>query len=135
MVAAQADWQPWSDAAVGSALAQDRAVFVDFTAAWCVTCQVNKRLVLQADEVERRFNELRVVRLRADWTNRDPAITSALARLDRSGVPVYALYLPPAREPQLLPEVLTRRLVLDALARVGPLAAAPSSPANTKEQP
>jgi thiol:disulfide interchange protein DsbD len=115
-VAAAGDaWQPWSEQAVAAALAEGRPAFVDFTAAWCVTCQVNKRLVLQADEVERRFDDLGVVRLRADWTNRDPAITRALSRLDRIGVPVYALYLPAQQQPRLLPEVLTRRLVLDAL--------------------
>jgi thiol:disulfide interchange protein DsbD len=108
-------WRPWSERAVQEALAQGRPAFVDFTAAWCVTCQVNKRLVLQSDEIERRFEQLKVARLRADWTNRDPEITRALARLERSGVPVYALYLPQQRQPQLLPEVLTRRIVLDAL--------------------
>jgi thiol:disulfide interchange protein DsbD len=108
-------WQPWSEAAVQAARAQGRPVFVDFTAAWCVTCQVNKRLVLQASEVERRFDQLGVVRLRADWTSRDPAITQALARLERSGVPVYAMYVPTRPQPELLPELLTRRIVLDAL--------------------
>jgi thiol:disulfide interchange protein DsbD len=128
-------WQPWSEAAVQEALAQGRPAFVDFTAAWCVTCQVNKRLVLQADEVERRFQQLGVVRLRADWTNRDPAISSALARLERSGVPVYALYLPARREPQLLPEVLTRRLVLDALDRAEQVATLSPVRQSTQEQP
>jgi thiol:disulfide interchange protein DsbD len=115
--AAPGAWKPWSESAVQEVLAQGRPAFVDFTAAWCVTCQVNKRLVLHADEVERRFEQLNVARLRADWTNQDPAITRTLARLQRSGVPVYALYLPQQREPQLLPEVLTRRIVLDALER------------------
>jgi thiol:disulfide interchange protein len=124
---AQGAWQPWSEDAVHAALEQGRPAFVDFTAAWCVTCQVNKRLVLQDAQVERRFDQLRVVRLRADWTNRDPAISSALARMDRSGVPVYALYLPPQREPTLLPEVLTRRLVLDALDRAAPAATVSSA--------
>jgi thiol:disulfide interchange protein DsbD len=82
-----------------------------------VTCQVNKRLVLNAQAVERRFEELRIARFRADWTNRNPAITAALARMNRSGVPVYALYAPPGGAPVLLPEVLTRRLLLDALER------------------
>jgi thiol:disulfide interchange protein DsbD len=115
--AAQGAWQPWSEEAVRSALAQGRPAFVDFTAAWCVTCQVNKRLVLNAQAVERRFDELGVARFRADWTNRNPAITAALARMNRSGVPVYALYSPPGGPPVLLPEVLTRRLLLDALER------------------
>jgi thiol:disulfide interchange protein DsbD len=113
-------WNAWSEAAVRAGLARGAAVFVDFTAAWCVTCQVNKRLVLQSDEVAGRFEALGVERLRADWTNRDPAITAALERLQRSGVPVYALYLPGRAAPILLPEVLTRRIVLDALDAVRP---------------
>jgi thiol:disulfide interchange protein len=117
---AQGQWQPWSEAAVQAALSQGRPVFVDFTAAWCVTCQVNKRLVLHSDAVDRRFTELGVVRLRADWTNRDSAITAELARLKRSGVPLYAVYTPARREPVLLPEVLTRATVLDAINTLNP---------------
>jgi len=113
--AAQGAWQPWSEEAVRNALAQGQPAFVDFTAAWCVTCQVNKRLVLSAQAVERRFDELGIARFRADWTNRNPAITAALARMNRSGVPVYALFSPAGGAPVLLPEVLTRKLVLDAL--------------------
>jgi thiol:disulfide interchange protein DsbD len=124
---AQGAWQPWSEEAVHSALAQGRPAFVDFTAAWCVTCQVNKRLVLSAQAVERRFAELGIARFRADWTNRDPDITAALARMDRSGVPVYALYAPAGGAPELLPEVLTRRLVLDALERASNQAAQASA--------
>ena len=125
---AEDQWQPWTEAAVQAALSQGRPVFVDFTAAWCVTCQVNKRLVLHSDEIDRRFTELGMVRLRADWTNRDPAISAALARLNRSGVPVYAVYTPARREPVLLPEVLTRAIVLDALSLDPRQARAPSEP-------
>jgi thiol:disulfide interchange protein len=92
-----------------------RAVFVDFTAAWCVTCQVNKRLVLNADDVRAGFAGRNVALVRADWTRRDADITQALAALGRNGVPVYVLYRP-GKEPLLLPEVLQRQTVLDALA-------------------
>ena len=112
-----ADWQPYSDAAVATHLAQGRTVFVDFTAAWCVSCQVNKRLVLNQPDVLADFNAAKVVRLRADWTRRDADITAALARLGRNGVPVYAL-LRPGQSPQLLPEILTVGLVRSALAGV-----------------
>jgi len=90
-------------------------VFVDFTAAWCVTCQVNKRLVLDSAEIRAAFARKNVALVRADWTRRDPDITRALTALGRSGVPVYALYRP-GKDPVLLPEVLLRRTVLDALA-------------------
>jgi thiol:disulfide interchange protein DsbD len=108
-------WLPWSEQAVRAALAEGTSVFVDFTAAWCVTCQVNKRLVLDSQPIAQRFAALGVQRLRADWTRRDPAITAALTSLQRSGVPVYALYEPQRAAPTLLPEVLTRTLVLQAL--------------------
>ena len=96
-------------------LAAEGPVFVDFTAAWCVTCQVNKRLVLSDPAVLDAMAERKVALVRADWTRRDPDITRALTALGRNGVPVYALYRP-GREPLLLPEVLTARIVADALA-------------------
>ena len=92
-----------------------RTVFVDFTAAWCVTCQVNKRLVLNDSVVRDAFARRDVALVRADWTRRDPVITQVLTALGRSGVPVYVLYRP-GKEPLLLPEVLQREMVLDALA-------------------
>lgn len=110
-------WEPWSPAALITARAANAAVFVDFTAAWCVTCQVNKRLVLSRDVVLADFAEAGVHLMRADWTRHDPEITRALTALGRSGVPVYALY-PPRGEPILLPEVLTHTSILAALARL-----------------
>jgi thiol:disulfide interchange protein DsbD len=90
-------------------------VFVDFSAAWCVTCQVNERLVLNDAEIRQAFASRKVELVRADWTRRDPTITSALAALGRNGVPVYVLYRP-GKDPLLLPEVLRKQIVLDALA-------------------
>jgi len=108
-------WRPYSEARVAELVAQGKPVFVDFTAAWCVTCQVNKQLVLARPETERAFAERGVVLLRADWTRQDPEITRVLAGLGRNGVPVYVLYRP-GREPRLLPEILTREAVQSALA-------------------
>jgi thiol:disulfide interchange protein DsbD len=110
-----ARWQPFSPARVAELTASGRAVFVDFTAAWCVTCQVNKRIVLDTAAVRDAFAGRDVALVRADWTRRDPAITQALAALGRNGVPVYVLYRP-GKEPLLLPEVLQRQTILDALA-------------------
>jgi thiol:disulfide interchange protein DsbD len=114
---ASKDWGVWSVAQVDALRAQKRAVFVDFTAAWCVSCQVNKRVVLDTDAVRGAFERAGVERLRADWTQRDPAITAALAALGRSGVPVYVVWPADGGAPEVLPEVLTRDLVLGAIAR------------------
>jgi thiol:disulfide interchange protein DsbD len=113
--AAGTQWQNYTPATVAELTASGRAVFVDFTAAWCVTCQVNERLVLDTADVRSAFAQKNVALVRADWTRRDPDITRALTALGRSGVPAYVLYRP-GREPMLLPEVLLRQSVLDALA-------------------
>jgi thiol:disulfide interchange protein DsbD len=114
VLAADSRWEAFSVEKIRKYEAQGKTVFVDFTAAWCVTCQVNKQLVLQAPEVERAFRDSGVVRLRADWTRRDEEITRTLAGLGRKGVPVYAIYRP-GREPELLPEILTQDMVFTAL--------------------
>ncbi len=109
------DWQPWSAERVAQAQAEGKPVFVDFTAAWCVTCQFNKRTVLTRSDVEAAFEQRGVLRLRADWTRRDPAITAELARLGRSGVPVYAVYAAGSAGPRLLSEILSADEVIAAL--------------------
>ncbi len=113
--AAGKDWQPYTAAGVADLTAAGRTVFVDFTAAWCVTCQVNKRLVLNDADVRSAFARKDVALVRADWTRRDPEITRTLTALGRTGVPVYVFYRP-GKEPLLLPEVLLRQTVLDAIA-------------------
>lgn len=109
-------WQPFSPQKLASLRAQHKPVFVDFSAAWCLSCQVNERIVLDRPDIEAAFRKAGVVTMRADWTNHDDTITAALAKLGRSGVPTYALYSGGSgNPPQLLPEVLTKSIVLDAL--------------------
>ncbi|MGQ0709178.1 MAG: protein-disulfide reductase DsbD family protein [Rhodoferax sp.] len=108
-------WEPWSEQTVQAALAAQQAVFVDFTAAWCITCQYNKATVLSDPAVLAAFAQHGVQLLRADWTRRDPAITRALQALGRSGVPVYVL-LAPGRAPRLFSEILDAQELRDALA-------------------
>jgi thiol:disulfide interchange protein DsbD len=115
------DWQAFSEESLSEALGRGQPVFVDFTAAWCLTCQVNERLVLSTDRVLEAFRSRNVVLLKADWTRQDPVITAALEALGRSGVPVYALYGGEGDDgPDLLPAILTEGIVLNALAEALP---------------
>jgi len=111
----QGGWEPWSADAVTRYQAQGRPVLVDFTASWCLSCQVNERVALEQPSVQKAFQDAKVALLKADWTRGDDAITQALALLGRSGVPAYALYAPGEKNPRLLPEALTPGIVIDAI--------------------
>ncbi|MGI8769876.1 MAG: protein-disulfide reductase DsbD family protein [Acidobacteriaceae bacterium] len=109
-------WEPFTPSIVAQYQKQGRPVFVDFTANWCLSCQVNERVVLNRADVEARLHGSNVALVRADWTRHDDQIAHALEVLGRNGVPTYALY--PGVEgaaPALLPEVLTPGLMLDAI--------------------
>jgi thiol:disulfide interchange protein/DsbC/DsbD-like thiol-disulfide interchange protein len=108
-------WQPWSADRVSQLTGAGQPVFIDFTAAWCVTCQYNKKATLADAEVLADFDSKKVAMLRADWTRRDPAITAALTSLGRSGVPLYVLQVP-GKPPIVLTEILGKDEVRAALA-------------------
>ena len=112
-----ARWQPWSAERVQTALGAGQPVFVDFTAAWCVTCQYNKKTTLANDEVLNAFDAAKVQTFRADWTRRDATITAELQKLGRSGVPVYVLQAP-GQAPVVFSEILSVTEVKDALGRL-----------------
>lgn len=115
--AVSARWQDWQPGRVEQLAAQGQSVFVDFTAAWCVTCQYNKKTTLANAAVLADMDAKNVALLRADWTRRDPAVTAALALLGRSGVPVYVIYKP-GRAPVVLSEILSVDDVRAELARL-----------------
>jgi thiol:disulfide interchange protein len=111
-------WQPYSEQALNEARAEGHPVFIDFTAAWCLSCQVNERVVLRTAEVESALLKWHVVTMKADWTNSDPEITAKLASLGRASVPTYVMYPAAAGSAaDVLPELLTKNLVLKAIER------------------
>jgi len=116
---ASGQWGPWSLEKVDALLAEGRPVFVDFTATWCLICQVNKKVALHTDATEALLAERGIVALEADWTRYDPVITDALESFGRSGVPLYLLYTPDG-EVTVLPQSLTSGIVRDAVEKALP---------------
>lgn len=115
--AAPTAWRPFDDAAVRRLVAQGQVVFVDVTADWCVTCHANRALVVDSPEVARALAEPNTIAMLADWTRPDPRISDYLARNSRYGIPFNAVYGPEAPRGIVLPELLTREAVLDAIRR------------------
>ena len=113
-------WERFSRERMNQAVAGGKPVFVDFTAAWCITCLVNERVALDTPASRKAFEQAGVVKLKGDWTNRDPEITAVLKELGRAGVPLYLLWAPGAAQPKILPQVLTESLILSELAALPP---------------
>jgi thiol:disulfide interchange protein DsbD len=114
--AADAFWQPWSPERVEQLRGADRPVFVNFTADWCLSCQVNERVVFASDEVKKLFDAHGVAALKADWTNEDPRIAETLASFGRDGVPLYVFYPTGGASPRILPQVPTHGALREAFA-------------------
>jgi thiol:disulfide interchange protein len=111
-------WEPFTPERLAAARAAGRPVFVNVTAAWCITCLVNERVAL-GPAVSEALARKGVTALKADWTRRDPAITALLGSFGRNGVPLYVVYpAAPSAAPAVLPQVLTEGMVLEALERI-----------------
>jgi thiol:disulfide interchange protein DsbD len=108
---------PYTAAKLASLRAAGTPVFVDATAAWCITCLVNEDAVLSKPGVKQAFADRKVVYMVADWTNRNADVTALLRDNGRSGVPLYLYYAPGAKAPAILPQVLTESVVLSVLGR------------------
>jgi thiol:disulfide interchange protein/DsbC/DsbD-like thiol-disulfide interchange protein len=109
------DWQAFTPERLQAELEQGHFVFVDFTAAWCLTCKFNEANVLESQDVREAFQRRGIVKMKADWTNGDPVITKLLQRFGRPGVPLYVLYPGKSAEPIVFPELLTKSMVLEKL--------------------
>jgi thiol:disulfide interchange protein len=116
---ASGGWQTYSPAAVQQALKTGHPAFVDFTAAWCLSCKVNEKVALDINSTKKLFAKKHVALFRGDWTHSDPQITKTLREFNRDGVPLYLVYAPGnPTAPQVLPEVLTPGIVQDALQKM-----------------
>jgi suppressor for copper-sensitivity B len=110
-----ANWRPLDRNAIDRLVADGKVVFVDVTAEWCITCQVNKKLVIDSDQVQQRLDQPRVVRMRGDWTKPSDRIANYLASFGRYGIPFNAVYGPGAPEGIALPELLSQSRVVEAI--------------------
>ena len=110
-------WIPYSPSALEEALGRGQSVFINFTAKWCLSCQVNHRTTLSNKQVLATFQKQGVLLMEADWTSQDPLISQAISGYGRSGVPVYVYYPKNSQSSILLPEILTPRIVLEALVK------------------
>ncbi|MCB0349219.1 MAG: thioredoxin family protein, partial [Bdellovibrionales bacterium] len=109
----------YSEPTLQKYLQEGKPVFIDFTASWCITCQVNKRLVLHTDDIQNFFTTNNIILIKADWTNNDPAITKKLAEFNRNSVPLYVYYpvqsLAKNQKPSVLSEILSKQMIYNLI--------------------
>jgi len=115
------DWEPYSAQRLQSLRSQGQPVFLNLTAAWCISCLVNERATLADNSVQQAFQRAGIHLLKGDWTNEDPQVTRKLAEFGRSGVPLYVYYPRGPADPVVLPQILTPQMVLGALQSRSPL--------------
>lgn len=106
--------EPFSKEVVEAALQANRPVFINYTARWCITCQVNKSTVIESDTIKKLFKDKNVLYVEADWTNYNPPITKSLQEYKRESIPLYILRKPGEDEPIILPELLTEKSIINA---------------------
>ncbi|KAA3620051.1 MAG: DUF255 domain-containing protein [Calditrichaeota bacterium] len=112
------EWQPYSEELLAKLHENNQPIFIDFTASWCLSCKVNERVAF-SDKAGKKFKELGIATVKADWTNRDPVISKALEKFGRNSVPLYVLYDGKNATPHILPEIITESIILEAIQKVG----------------
>jgi thiol:disulfide interchange protein len=117
LASAETGYEPFTQQKLDALVASGRPVFVNMTAAWCITCLVNERTALSTEAVREALSGKNVAYLKGDWTNRNPEITRLLERFGRSGVPLYVLYRQ-GHDPVVLPQILTQSLVLEKIQQL-----------------
>ena len=117
-VSASALWQPFSPKLLEEAREQNKPVFIDFYAEWCVTCKANEALVLHTQKIEDAFKKKNVILMQGDFTRKDPIIFKWLQKYKKAGVPLYLLYIPSEKKPIVFPELITKKMILKALDKI-----------------
>ncbi len=119
VISEDASYEAYSDARLAQLRNDGQAVFVNMTASWCITCLVNEKIALDSEEFITALADNNITYLKGDWTNNDPEITEVLRRYETSGVPLYLMFpANPSQPAEVLPQILTTNIILDAMQRI-----------------